>query len=266
MDLRKIRDAYIDEGLDYQNATVRTCRDVVVALIGSSGMADHVTVKGGVVMQQLSGDKRRATRDIDLDFVRYPMTVLSIRKFIKSLHAGKEGLSLEIVGQIEDLKHQDYHGKRVNLRISDRFGTHMDAKLDLGVHDKLSLDQDCLYFDTALRDGGVSLMANSKEQICAEKLRSLMRIGIASTRFKDVFDIYYLLCCEGVDRKAFSHAMHVLVYDDPTMREGNPKDVERRLARVLGDRRFKRGLEDARNNWLGIGVDKAVAGILGYFG
>ena len=42
---------------------------------------DHVTVKGGVVMQQISGDRRRATRDLDLDFVRYPMTDEAIRAF-----------------------------------------------------------------------------------------------------------------------------------------------------------------------------------------
>ena len=85
MDLRQIRDAYIDDGLDYQNATARTCRDVVLSLISTSRMVDHVTVKGGVVMQQISGDKRRATRDLDLDFVRYPMTDEAIRSFIRAL-------------------------------------------------------------------------------------------------------------------------------------------------------------------------------------
>ena len=63
-------------------------------------------------------------------------------------------------------------------------------------------------------------MANSKEQVCAEKLRSLMRIGAASTRFKDVFDVYYLLCREGVDTDALDRAMRVLVYDaDPPLGE-----------------------------------------------
>ena len=85
MDLRRIRDVYIDDGLDFQNATARTCRDVVLSLIAASRMADHVTVKGGVVMQQISGDKRRATRDLDLDFVRYPMTDEAIRSFIHAL-------------------------------------------------------------------------------------------------------------------------------------------------------------------------------------
>lgn len=266
MDLRQIRDAYIDDGLDFQNATARTCRDVVLTLISVSSMAEHVTVKGGVVMQQVSGDRRRATRDLDLDFVRYPMTDDGIRSFIRTLCPAGAGVQLEIVGPIEDLKHQDYHGKRVRLRITDSLGAYMETKLDLGVHVSLSLEQQELWFDTALQDEGVALMANSKEQVCAEKLRSLLRIGAASTRFKDVFDVYYLLCCEGVDAGALNSAMHVLVYDATDMREGGPSDVRARLSRVFNDRRFRRNLGNARNNWLGASVEKVIAGILRYFG
>ena len=220
MDLRQIRDVYIDDGLDFQNATARACRDVVLTLISASRMADHVTVKGGVVMQQISGDRRRTTRDIDLDFVRYPMTDEGIRAFIRTLCPADVDVRLEIAGPIDDLKHQGYHGKRVHLRVTDSTGTSMETKLDLGVHDKLPLEQKELWFDTALQDEGVALMANSKEQVCAEKLRSLMRIGAASTRFKDVFDVYYLLCREGVDADALDRAMRVLVYDaDPPLGE-----------------------------------------------
>ena len=266
MDLRQIRDAYIDDGLDFQNAMARTCRDVVLTLISASSVAEHVTVKGGVVMQQVSGDRRRATRDLDLDFVRYPMTDNGIRSFIRTLCPAGAGVQLEIVGPIEDLKHQDYHGKRVRLRITDSLGTYMETKLDLGVHVSLSLEQQELWFDTALSDEGVALMANSKEQVCAEKLRSLLRIGAASTRFKDVFDVYYLLCCEGVDAEALGNAMHVLVYDATDMREDDPSDVRARLSRVFNDRRFRRNLGNARNNWLGASVEKVIAGILRYFG
>ena len=266
MDLRKIRDVYIDDGLDFQNATARTCRDVVLTLISASRMADHVTVKGGVVMQQISGDRRRATRDIDLDFVRYPMTDEGIRAFIRTLCPADVDVRLEIVGPIDDLKHQGYHGKRVHLRVTDSTGTSMKTKLDLGVHDKLPLEQKELWFDTALQDEGVALMANSKEQVCAEKLRSLMHIGAASTRFKDVFDVYYLLCREGVDADALDRAMRVLVYDADDMRENSPADAYARLSRVLNDRRFLRNLSNARNNWLGANVDKVVTGILRHFG
>lgn len=220
MDLRQIRDVYIDDGLDFQNATAHTCRDVVLTLISASRMADYVTVKGGVVMQQISGDRRRATRDLDLDFVRYPMTDEGIRAFIRTLCPADVDVRLEIVGPIDDLKHQGYHGKRVHLRVTDSIGTSMETKLDLGVHDKLPLEQQELLFDTALQGEGVALMDNSKEQVCVEKLRSHMRIGAASTRFKDVFDVYYLLCREGVDADALDRAMRVLVYDaDPPLGE-----------------------------------------------
>ena len=171
-----------------------------------------------------------------------------------------------IVGPIEELKHQDYHGKRVRLRITDSAGGSMETKLDLGVHNKLPLEQEELWFDTALQDEGIALMANSKEQVCAEKLRSLMRIGVASTRFKDVFDVYYLLCREGVDAEALDQAMHVLVYDAADMRERSPRDARDRLSRILNDRRFRRNLSNARNNWLGANVDKVVSGILRHFG
>ena len=264
-ELTEIRDAYIREGIDYENAVARSCRDVVVALIAGSRMADRVTVKGGVVMQQISGDRRRPTRDIDLDFVRYSISDESVRRFIRALCPPDADVTLRILGPIEELKHQDYHGKRVRLAITDSVGTTMETKLDLGVHDKLALEQQELYFDLALQDEGVTLLANSKEQICAEKLRSLMRIGIASTRFKDVFDVYYLLFREGVDAEAFDKAMRALVYDDPTMRENSAADAYARLARVLRDRRFRRNLSNARNNWLGVNVDKALAGILRFF-
>lgn len=33
-----------------------------------------MTIKGGVVMRSLSGEIRRATQDIDLDFIRYSIS------------------------------------------------------------------------------------------------------------------------------------------------------------------------------------------------
>ncbi len=36
------------------------------------------------------------------------------------------------------------------------------------------------------------MLINSDEQILAEKLRSLLKFGPFSTRYKDVYDMYYL--------------------------------------------------------------------------
>ena len=39
-----------------------------------SSLNRNVTIKGGVVMRSLSGEIRRATQDIDLDFIRYSIS------------------------------------------------------------------------------------------------------------------------------------------------------------------------------------------------
>lgn len=39
-------------------------------------------------------------------------------------------------------------------------------------------------------------MINSMEQMITEKLRSLLKIGPFSTRYKDIFDIMYLKIAE----------------------------------------------------------------------
>lgn len=57
-------------GYSRLNATARVCQDVILAKLEASNMRDQVTIKGGVLMCALSGSNRRATQDIDLDFVR----------------------------------------------------------------------------------------------------------------------------------------------------------------------------------------------------
>jgi predicted nucleotidyltransferase component of viral defense system len=71
VNLTEIRESYIQEGLGYLDASARTCQDVLLALIAKSPLSRNVTIKGGVVMQHLSKDNRRATQDLDFDFIQY---------------------------------------------------------------------------------------------------------------------------------------------------------------------------------------------------
>ena len=117
-----------ESGYTGANLTAKVCQDIVLKAIAESNLNRNVTIKGGVVMREITGDVRRATQDMDIDFIRYSLSDQSIDAFI----------------------------------------------------DKLNVIE------------GVSLLINSKEQMFSEKLRSLLKFGAASTRFKDIFDIYYL--------------------------------------------------------------------------
>jgi predicted nucleotidyltransferase component of viral defense system len=140
--LQTIRRLYMEEGVDYLNASSKTCQDVVLQMISASSLKQHVTLKGGVVMQHLSKDIRRATQDIDFDFIRYSLSDDMIRSFIQRLNEASGSFVIAIKEPIEPLKHQDYQGKRLHIQISDQQGTVIDTKLDIGVHKDLQIEQE----------------------------------------------------------------------------------------------------------------------------
>lgn len=88
---------------------------------------------------------------------------------------------------------QDYNGKRVYIQLTDKKKVLNKFKTRYWVHKYFDMKQDNYYFDFNIIDKSVSLLINSKEQIIVEKLKSLLKFGITSTRFKDIFDFYYLI-------------------------------------------------------------------------
>ena len=179
-------DAARQEGYSDIHAAARVCQDIILKAIAASDFGKHITIKGGVAMQNITGDIRRATRDMDLDFIHYSLDEQSIRRFIERLNC-LDGITIQIAAPITELSQQEYRGKRVFISIEDDTGHSVSTKLDLGVHKQMQVEQDEYCFDVCLDDEGVCLLINSKEQIFAEKLRSLLRFGSLSTRYKDIF-------------------------------------------------------------------------------
>ena len=82
MDLKEMRQRYINEGYDFLDASAKVCQDILLAKISKSALNRNITIKGGVVMHNISKDSRRATRDLDLDFIKYSLDDKSIKNFI----------------------------------------------------------------------------------------------------------------------------------------------------------------------------------------
>lgn len=120
-------------------------------------------------MHSISKDKRRTTRDIDLDFIKYSLEDDRIREFIGSLCSGEDGVNISIKGNIIPLKHQDYNGKRVYVELKDFFGNVLETKIDICVHKDFNLIQEEYYFDLKSSNEKVKLLINSNEQIIVEK-------------------------------------------------------------------------------------------------
>jgi len=133
------------------------------------------------------------------------------------------------------------------------------------VHKNFDIKQDEYCFNLDAINESVILVINSKEQIICEKLKSLLRFGIRTTRYKDIFDIYYLINNTNINKEKLLNIIDKLIIKDTTMRENNIQDIIKNLNITLNNNIFKRNLRDARNNWLDISAENVIQNVINYF-
>ena len=136
------------------------------------------------------------------------------------------------------------------------------TKVDIGVHSYKSIEQVDFRFKVISDVGGVVLLVNPKEQIFVEKLKSLLRFGIVSTRYKDVYDMFYL--SSRVDVEVLGGYIRVFIFEDEDMLENSVTDVERRLARISSSMKFMKGMANSDNAWLDVPVETVTDTLLGF--
>ena len=265
MNLNELVNNYLTLGYELTDAQSKVCQDLVLYKIGKSRYAHNITIKGGVVMHNLSKNTRRATRDLDLDFIKYSRDDSSIIKFISELNENDKETIIKINGNIEKLHHQLYDGKRVNVSIIDNYNNTLETKLDIGVHKYFEIGQDEYIFDFTLLGESVSLLINSPEQIVCEKLKSLLKFGIRSTRYKDIFDFYYLINNNFLNKDRLVKYIDLLIFDDENVTQKTMNDITLRLKIILNNRKFIARLDNARSNWLNIPVNDVIDNVINYF-
>ena len=262
MDLREMMDMYYEEGLSRELAAARVCQDIVLKAIAIGPLSRNVTIKGGVVMRSLTNNNRRATRDIDLDFIHYSIDDDAIQIFVQKMNC-IPGIKIEIIGDIEELKHQDYHGKSIKVRITDKNRTTIESKIDIGVHKHLELEQEEYCFDICMDDEGASLLKNSKEQSVVEKLRALLIFSVNNRRYKDIYDMYYLKDELNIDK--FLRYIDLLIFKDESMRENTMDDIVRRIENSFKDKSFLKRISTSRQRWIDEDIEIIAEGIIGFY-
>ena len=76
LSLREQVDVLRKLGYGADTAQAKVVHDVVLLAMHRSGFKSNSTIKGGVVMSSLTGDVRRATMDMDIDFSLRANTVV----------------------------------------------------------------------------------------------------------------------------------------------------------------------------------------------
>lgn len=223
MNLQEVIQKYIKNGYSDELASSKVSQDLILTAIANSKYNQNITIKGGVVMHNLSNDKRRATRDLDLDFIKYSLDDKSIKNFINELNKSINYINFEIIDEIIPLHHQDYKGKRVFLKIKDNYKNEIGTKLDIGVHKLFQLEQE-----------------------------------------QYMFDFYYLIDNELLNKEKLEKCFKILIYDDKSINVNNVKDLISQFEKITSSRLYKINLNNPKYNWLDKNIDGVIDKIKDY--
>ena len=247
-------------GYRLPDAQAKVAHDAVLYAMYKCGFKKNGTIKGGVVMCEITKDIRRTTMDLDMDFIGYSISDRSINRFIARL-AKASGYRIQIFGTIVELKQDDYRGKRMFLSVSDgSIKKPLMTKVDVGVHSRREIRQvECAF---AALDGERSktLFANSKEQIFAEKFLSLLRHGFLSTRGKDIYDMFYLM--DKVNFRRLRMLVATLITHNRKCPIREPDRIVEFVSEVFENRRFVRMLSSPDSNWLQLPIQKVTSELI----
>lgn len=236
----------IASGMTINQAESIVCQEIILNKISNSPLADNVLIKGGVVMFNLTKNIRRSTEDLDFDLLRYDISESSIRQFIKILNKSNPNYHVSL-DDIKELKQDDYKGKRVYTIIEDATRK-INFKLDIGVHTLLAIEQERLCFSFG-EEGDVFLRVNPPEQIFAEKAYSLAKHGPLTTRFKDIYDMYYLINNGKLNKYIVKNCFELLsikgLYGINSI-----EDICEKVNDTLEDRQFLNLLHSSKDKWL----------------
>lgn len=264
MNIGEMVNLYINEGYELADAIAKVSQDIIILKISKSSLNRNVTIKGGVVMHNISKDKRRATRDMDFDFIKYSLGEKSIREFINKLNNVSDGITIKIHGKITELHHQDYDGKRVYVSLTDSFNYRIDSKLDIGVHKDFDIIQDEYCFLLETINERATLFINSKEQIFTEKLKSLLKFAYTSTRYKDIFDFYYLIEYGNLNKEKLKKYVNKLILQDEFLKVNSYDEIYVKIKHILNNKRFISNFDNVKVNWLDISSNVVINTILNF--
>lgn len=242
-------DYYLKKGYEDDYAISKVAQDIILSKIAQSNYKNNITVKGGVVMYNITNDRRRATVDIDIDLIRYSLEDDSIMLLLNKLSEQDDGIEIVVNKKIKVLKHQDYQGKRVNIILKDQFDNQIETKVDIGVHKNLNIEQEEYMFNFEIFNNSLKLLINTKEQIFVEKLFSLLKHGIRTTRYKDIYDFYYLIT-EGDMSKSLVIELINLYCIDNSNKFSSISGIRNELVKVFTNESFLENVQSSRYNWI----------------
>lgn len=180
---------------DFQLVLTHYAVERLLYRLSRSAHRERFVLKGAMLFSVWRGVPHRATRDLDL--LGYgDNAVAAVEKVFRDIcrttveQDGIEFLEKSVRGE-EIRDEQDYGG--VRLAVGARIASaRIPIQVDIGFGDAVSPPPEVVEYPTLLDSPTPRLLAYPREGMVAEKFQAMVVLGIANTRMRDFFDLWYL--------------------------------------------------------------------------
>lgn len=197
-------------GVAYQYILLRYANERFLFRLSGTKYFDRLILKGGLLFFIWQASFPRPTKDMDfLKLGKADQT--EIETMVKTICRAKgedDGLIFdEDTIRITNISEQNrYVGFRVNL-LATLGKIRIPIRIDIGVGDVVTPPPVKKSFPALLRMSEPEILVYPMETSVAEKLQTIVEMGMANSRMKDYFDLYYMLKSFTLDRKHLKEAI-----------------------------------------------------------
>ena len=184
-----------ERGEDFQLMLTRYAGERLLFRLSASGHAQQFVLKGAALFALWTGKPHRATRDLDLLGLGDP-GVEHVRKIFSEVLAYEvidDGVHFDLatltVGLIRE--DQEYGGVRAQV-VARVTNAQVRLQVDVGFGDAITPEAMVVELPPLLDFPAPRLRAYPRETVVAEKLESMVKLGMANSRMKDFYDVAVL--------------------------------------------------------------------------
>ncbi|BAZ19476.1 hypothetical protein NIES4073_03460 (plasmid) [Kalymmatonema gypsitolerans NIES-4073] len=180
---------------DFNYLLTRYAADRLLYRLSQSPYKQQFILKGATLFTIWSGEPHRATKDVDLlGHGSYDISYLqNVFQEICSVSFALDGITFEpetVTG--EKIKEdQEYEGVRIKL-IGRLDIIPISVQIDIGFGDAVTPRPQEVTFPPILDLPAPSLLIYPRETVVAEKFQAMVALGIANSRLKDFYDVWFL--------------------------------------------------------------------------
>ena len=162
--------------------------------LSKSKYRDNFIIKGGTLVTAMMGVSLRSTMDVDTTIRGFDLNSEEAQRIVNEIMSIDldDNASFKIKSVEDIMDEMDYSGIRLHIdSYYDRI--YAPIKIDISTGDVITPGAVEYEYKQILDDETIKLWSYNLETVLAEKIQTILNIGVINTRMRDFYDIHMLL-------------------------------------------------------------------------